>query len=469
MLDALTERDRFGVLLFDDRIEEPAPSAGRLVAATDRNRFRAVEFLARVEARGGTEIAPALTRALHHFPDPPDANRERILLFVTDGQAGNEDQLLHQVQQHARHCRIFAVGIDQAVNASLLERLASYGGGHCELVESEDRLDEVLRAVHRRLGAPLLTGICLEPALEDVAPDMVDLFPGVPVRLGGRLRGPLPAEIAVTARTADGQPFRQVLTPVETPDSAVRTLWARARVLDLEHRFAAHSRREPRLVDDITAFSLRYGVLCRFTAFVAVDRSETVNPGGEMLQVTQAVAPPAEWAMPMAACPPSFAPQSGERTLGCMTGSSMAMPGLPEPEPSYFEPPAAPSPVSPGESGRHPKRSIARQPAPLKSSRQSTPPQSLPSWFTHLATVLDAPAPDRSEQLDVLRDAVMELDALGAIAADLAKEGRELIHRLESGRVEPATLGEPLRAWLKRIRQLLESPPEGKRRWFWWR
>jgi len=55
------------------------------------------------------------------------------------------------------------------------------------------------------------------------------------------------------------------------------------------------------------------------------------------------------------------------------------------------------------------------------------------------------------------------------IAADLAKEGRELIHRLESGRVEPATLGEPLRAWLKRIRQLLESPPEGKRRWFWWR
>jgi Ca-activated chloride channel family protein len=241
LLDALTERDRFGVLLFDDRIEEPAPSAGRLVAATDRNRFRAVEFLARVEARGGTEIAPALNRALQYFPDPPDAGRERILLFVTDGQVGNEDQLLHQIQQQARHCRIFAVGIDQAVNASLLERLASYGGGHCELVESEDRLDEVLRAVHRRLGAPLLTDIRLEPALEDVAPDTVDLFPGVPVRLGGRLRGPLPAQVAVTARTADGQPFRQVLTPMETPDSAVRTLWARARVLDLEHRFAARS------------------------------------------------------------------------------------------------------------------------------------------------------------------------------------------------------------------------------------
>lgn len=471
LLDALTERDRFGVLLFDDQIEEPAPSAGRLVAATDRNRFRAVEFLARVEARGGTEIAPALTRALRYFPDLPAAGRERILLFVTDGQVGNEDQLLRQVQQHARHCRIFAVGIDRAVNASLLERLAGYGGGHCDLVESEDRLDEVLRAVHRRLGAPLLTDVRLEPALEDVAPDMVDLFPGVPVRLGGRLRGPLPAQVTVTARAADGQPFRQMLTPKETPDSAVRTLWARARVLDLEHRFAADPRREPGLADRITAFSLRYGVLCRFTAFVAVDRSETVNPGGEVLQVTQAVEPPAERAMPMAACAPSPAPRSGERTLGCITGS-MAMLDLSEPEADSFEAPAfarrslpaaLPSPPpgsgSDGIGGR-PKRSIARQP---------TPPKSLPSWFVDLETALNAPVLDQSEQLDVLRGAVLELEALGETAAGLVKEGRELIQRLESGQVESGAMRKRFRAWLKRIRKLLESPPGDKRRWSWWK
>lgn len=477
LLDALTERDRFGVLLFDDQTEEPAPSAGRLVAATDRNRFRAVEFLARVEARGGTEIAPALTRALQYFPDPPDAGRERILLFVTDGQVGNEDQLLRQVQQHARHCRIFAVGIDRAVNASLLERLASYGGGYFELVESEDRLDEVLRAVHRRLGAPLLTDIHLEPALEDMAPDTVDLFPGVPVRLGGRLGDPLPAQVAVTARTADGQPFRQVLTPMETPDNAVRTLWARARVLDLEHRFAAGPRRETGLADHITAFSLRYGVLCRFTAFVAVDRSETVNPGGEVLQVTQAVELPAEWAMPMAAmalrCPAPMA--AAPMTVGAITGSMAAL-HLAEPPPDSFEmpdftrqslPTAPPSPTPGSRSGsgfsgigQHLKRSISRQPQP---------PKSLPSWFDALEAILNAPAPDRSEQLDVLRDAIMELEAMGAVAADLAKEGRELIQRLESGRVEAGGMRKRLLAWARRVRKLLESQRGDKRRWFWWK
>ena len=150
LLDALTERDRFGVLLFDDQIEEPAPSAGRLVAATDRKPLSGGGVSGAGRGARRYRNRPALTRA-PVFPRFASRWPRAILLFVTDGQVGNEDQLLRQVQQHARHCRIFAVGIDRAVNAPLLERLAGYGGGHCDLVESEDRLDEVLRAVHRRL------------------------------------------------------------------------------------------------------------------------------------------------------------------------------------------------------------------------------------------------------------------------------------------------------------------------------
>src|SRR4029079_11226965 len=57
MVDTLTERDCFTVYAFDDSIETP-PAFGDsgLVPASDRNRFRAVEFLARIDSRGGTEI-----------------------------------------------------------------------------------------------------------------------------------------------------------------------------------------------------------------------------------------------------------------------------------------------------------------------------------------------------------------------------------------------------------------------------
>ena len=51
------------------------------------------------------------------------------------------------------------------------------------------------------------------------------------------------------------------------------------------------------------------------------------------------------------------------------------------------------------------------------------------------------------------------MEALGETAAGLVKEGRELIQRLESGQVESGAMRKRFRAWLKRIRKLLESPP----------
>src|SRR5207249_3461659 len=41
----------------------------------------------------------------------------------------------------------------------------------------------------------------------------------------------------------------------------------------------------------------RFGVLCRFTAFVAVDVKEVVNPGGQVHRVIQPVEPAAGWGM----------------------------------------------------------------------------------------------------------------------------------------------------------------------------
>ena len=441
LLDTLTDRDRFGLILFDNQIEEPAPSAGRLIAASDCARFRAVEYLARVEARGGTAIAPALTRALQYFPNPPEPDRERILLFVTDGQAGNEDQLLRQVHQHAQHCRIFAVGIDRAVNAALLERLAGYSGGHYELVESEDRLDEVLRAVHRRLGAPLLTDVRLEPALEDVAPDTVDLFPGVPLRLGGRFAGPVPTHVTVTGRTAEGQPFRQTLTPVETSDPAMRTLWARARVLDLEHRFTASTDPTAHRVDTMIAFSLRYGVLCRFTAFVAVDRSEAVNPGGVVRQEVQVVEPPSGWAMPLGVrAAPSFASLTSRGVKVDSDLASRAELSLED----RLEIPA-----------------FLRRPAPSPAAKADAPDQ---PWLDRLEALLTAPAPDVAALIVALRAGLVKLEALGDAAADLVAEGRGLIALLENGGLDATR--PRLTDWLRRVDRLVQPVAPDRRR-FW--
>jgi Ca-activated chloride channel family protein len=305
MIDTLTEHDRFTVFAFDDRIETPPELGSHLVAAADRLRFRAVEFLSKLDARNGTEMAEPLKRAVNELSAEKKPGRERILVLVTDGQVGNEDQILKHLGQQIRDIRIFTLGIDRAVNAAFLRRLADLGGGRSELVESEDRLDEVMASVHRHIAAAVLTGLRLEPARLKFLPESVfpsrlpDLFAGTPLVICGRYRGDADGGIALQARDAAGQPWSTEVRGQRTDNPALTTIWARGRLREMEDRYVIGSGDRTALEREIVTTSLRFGVLCRFTAFVAVDRSAVVNPGGQVHGIVQPVEQPAGWVMPM--------------------------------------------------------------------------------------------------------------------------------------------------------------------------
>jgi Ca-activated chloride channel homolog len=302
MIDGLGERDRFAVLAFDNVVEQaPGLPAGRLVAATDRDRFRAVEFLAGLAARGGTELAGPLATALDLLGEDP-GGRDRVLVLVTDGQVGNEDQILARVAPRLPGVRVFTVGIDRAVNEGFLDRLA--GSGAFELVESEDRLDEAMDRIHRRLATPVVTGLAVEAAglaidQASIAPARLpDLFTGAPVIITGRWTGQASGAVTVTGRLASGERW---LATVPVTDGAASPpfapVWARARLRDLEDRWAVAG--DQALEREIVATSLRWGVLSRFTAFVAVD-TRVVNEGGRQRTVTQPVHAPSGWDMEQA-------------------------------------------------------------------------------------------------------------------------------------------------------------------------
>jgi Ca-activated chloride channel family protein len=306
IVDTLTATDRLAVIAFDDRIEEPTRPGPSLHPANDRNRYAAVEFLSRVDSRGGTELLAPLTRALGLLSD---ATRDRVVVLVTDGQVGNEDQILAAATRGLEGVRVHTVGIDRAVNAGFLGRLAVAGGGRCELVESEDRLDEAMTQIHRRIGGPVLTGLSLASEGIGFVPDTVspqrlpDLFPGAPVVLTGRYAG-APADTAavtVAGRTRSGEPWSARVPMSPASDAALTAVWARAHLRDLEDRFAslAYGTGGEELQTRIVAVSLRFGVLCRFTAWVAIDE-RVVTEGGQVHRVTQPVELPAGWEMPVA-------------------------------------------------------------------------------------------------------------------------------------------------------------------------
>jgi Ca-activated chloride channel homolog len=295
MIDTLTSRDRFCAIAFDNHAEV-LPGTG-LVEASDRNRFRAVEALAKVESRGGTEIAQPLKLALGMLAGGT-LDRERVIMLVTDGQVGNEAHILGEVAPSLRNIKMFTLGIDQAVNAAFLRQLAIAGGGLCELVESEDRLDAVMAKVHRRIGTPIATELALRATgLEldraSLAPaKLPDVYAGAPVVVLGRFRGGVPAGATIEVEgTSLGEPLRMTVAAVSAPSAAswLAASWARAHLRDLEDQYAVAAR--PDLERSIVQVSKQFSVLSRFTAFLAVDRSEVVNPGGRLRQIVQSVEP----------------------------------------------------------------------------------------------------------------------------------------------------------------------------------
>jgi Ca-activated chloride channel homolog len=341
MIDTLTSRDRFCVLAFDNRVE--AIPEARLVEATDRVRFRAVEQIAAIDSRGGTELHAPLAQAIEMLAGGYD-DRERVVVLVTDGQVGNEDHILRELAPKLRNVRMFTLGIDHAVNAAFLRRLAAVGAGLCELVESEDRLDAVMAKVHHRIGAPIASELALHATgLEidraSLAPARVpDVYAGAPVVVFGRYTGTASSASAIELEGSSFGERYHVTVPRAREAIASGWLgasWARARIRDLEDRYAAG---ESRHESEIVSISKQFTVLSRFTAFVAVDHSEVVNRGGHVKSIVQPVEEVRGWS-------DANQPQTRSRSSGKAMHASTPMP-FPQQIPMPMKPPGAPAPIT---------------------------------------------------------------------------------------------------------------------------
>ncbi|MBO2460359.1 VIT domain-containing protein [Actinomadura violacea] len=404
IVDTLRDEDRFAVLSFDTVVERPRDLGSGLVPGTDRNRFRAVEHLAALDARGGTEMLTPLNEACRLFAG---SERDRVVVLITDGQVGNEDQILAQLAPRLRGVRVHTVGIDRAVNAGFLNRLAAIGQGRCELVESEDRLDAAMDQIHHRIGAPVATDLSLQAEGLEVVPGSVAparlgaLFPGVPLVIAGRFRGEPTGSVTVHGTAADGAAWRQHASGTIAHNPAATAIWARAHLRDLEDRYTVGG--PPDLEQHIVETSLRFGVLCRFTAFVAVD-SRVVTDSAAPHQVVQPVEVPSGWAAPAAsygAASPLMAPPPAQPASG--------------PPPSTFAPPTPSAPSGP------------------------PPPQALPTQPP--APAGGSPARSRLGGYMAPEDDLDVPDFLGTGAPppppDLSVLKRELAERLESMRSTP--------------------------------
>jgi Ca-activated chloride channel family protein len=290
-LRQLREGDRFEVIAFDDRLElfrpEPVPYTERTLAEADR-------WIEGIDARGGTELLAPMVQAARHGG---------VVVLLTDGQVGNEDQILAEVLAASKTTRIYTFGIGTNVSDALLGELAKRTGGAMELIHPGERVDEKVVATFAKAHAARVSRPVIEVSgveLDDLAPSRTpDLVDGEPWTVLGRYARGGRTEVRIKGTLA-GQPFVHVLV-ADLPDRAeaplTQTLWARERIRDLEAQEVT-GRRAAVMKDRIVELATKHSLASRYTSFVVVEK-RTGDRRTTEAAVTRAVPvnAPHGWAM----------------------------------------------------------------------------------------------------------------------------------------------------------------------------
>ncbi|MEZ4387968.1 MAG: VIT domain-containing protein [Candidatus Krumholzibacteriia bacterium] len=269
--------DRFTVLAFDNQVEV---WSGRLEAAGPAARQSARSWVRRIDARGGTELHPALLRARLLCGDAPAPGRARQIVLLTDAAVGNEDQLLRETVAALGDVRLHVVGIGAAPNRHLVRRLAGEGGG-LPLFIADHEGDQVrLAAYLARIGRPQWADPRLvwqgAPEVEGYPGRLPSPVPGQLVLWSGRFPAGIELDGELHAQVA-GQAVSLALGAVTAvPGAGLATRWAQLRVDDLMAAREAGGD-QAALRQAIVATGLAHGLVTAYTSRVAVETERTAD------------------------------------------------------------------------------------------------------------------------------------------------------------------------------------------------
>jgi len=256
--------------------------------ANDENIKTSLGFVNAALAGGGTFLADAVDEALR---PSVEKGRDRYVVFLTDGYVGNEDaifararDLVAATERRGQRARVFVLGSGSSVNHHLVTGLAEAGKGlGLTMTLAEDPADAV-RRLYRMVGQPVVRDVVIDwggLAVEDVYPtSLPDLLADRPLVVHARYTGSGTAQIKVRGVTDDGPvelPLAVTLPEASKRFPATPTLWARARVAELEKRLWDGP--DQQAIDLIEETGLEHRIVTAYTSFVAVDRSRTVGDG----------------------------------------------------------------------------------------------------------------------------------------------------------------------------------------------
>jgi len=285
LIGNLRPTDRFNVLLFSGG---SSVMSGESLPATPENIQQAIHLIGRQRGGGGTELLPALERALKL---PGSENFSRTVVIATDGYVRVEEEAFDLIRNNLQNANMFAFGIGSSVNRHIIEGMARVGMGEPFIITKPDEAPSQAERFRRMIQSPVLTRVKVDFGgfkTYDVEPlGIPDVLAERPVIVFGKWRGDARGRITLSGVSGSGTHREVIDVNAVNPskdNAALRYLWARHRIAILSDYNKL--RPDDGRVREVTGLGLQYNLLTAYTSFVAVD-TEVRNTGDRPTTIKQ--------------------------------------------------------------------------------------------------------------------------------------------------------------------------------------
>ncbi|MBN1832022.1 MAG: VWA domain-containing protein [Deltaproteobacteria bacterium] len=278
LIGKLRSTDRFNVLLFAG---SSSVMSEQSLPATTENIHRAITMIERQNGGGGTQLLPALKRALAL---PKTEGVSRSIIIATDGYVSVEEEAFDLIRHNLGKANVFSFGIGSSVNRHLIEGMARVGMGEPFVITKPQEAAEKAEKFRRLIQSPVLTSIDVDFGkfqAYDVEPAGIpDVMADRPVIVFGKWHDEPQGLIEVRGISGEGEFVERLNVERVRPlkaNSALRYLWARHRITLL----ADYSRLSPsdERIKEVINLGFTYNLLTAYTSFIAVDTQVRIVDG----------------------------------------------------------------------------------------------------------------------------------------------------------------------------------------------
>jgi len=282
-INHLDKKDRFNIITFST---ESNPFKNNPVDVPEY-RKDALDYIDKIEAKGGTNINDALLEALQM---DYKRNRPLSIVFITDGLPTvgetNIGKIINNVSdKNSNKIKVFTFGVGYDVNTVLLDKIASTNFAVPDYIEPNEKIEQKISTFYDKISHPVLTDLSLDfknIQVEDVFPKKLpDLFKGSQLTIMGRFGTEKKKDISLSGKVKDKEKRFVYEADFSSPDDDndfIPYLWATRKIGYLMDEIRLHGENEE-LKNEIIRLSKKYGVMSPYTSFLIQEDSPLADQG----------------------------------------------------------------------------------------------------------------------------------------------------------------------------------------------